>query len=765
MLFGLVAVWTIQETVEAAYRERQVLTEVLARNTDEVLGYALDALDREATAFPLEPDQPLSRESRENLTSMRMRLASYSAIGVTDTRGTLLWSEPDEAAPTTDFLGVQECAKLTGQRDETRLVETVALNGQRAWVCLTAPLRGVDDRFTGRLIALLDPTRSNLHLVPQWEMGEGIHIQLVDAGGRLVVGKELGVPSEVSHLMSPGHRALLGEFIDTQRSGFAVHAPRAGQNFGAHVVAYAPLKVQSSWGVVFEQPQDVVVTVPRRLQVRLGLFGLAALFIVVAIAWFDVRRVVRPLRLLTGVAGEFAAGRLDEPVDVRSRDEVGVLAQALETMRQRLRGSLEEVAEWNRELERRVAARTAEVERQNRDLAHLNDIASTVSGSFDVKPMLTKTLEHIREITRAPVGAFWVVDDTTQRFQLMAEYGLPEGMAELPACFESCLCGQAACANEIIVANGSDLHPETHACHATGLESVIAVPLPAGGRPHGILFLGSRQRGHFHPDAMVTLAAIGRQVGVAVASAQLYQRLRAREHERAGLLQRIMDGQEEERRRLAQELHDETSQALTSLRLGLEQLATTRGDQDQVARLANQLQEVAAQAQTDVHRLAVELRPSVLDDVGLVAAIARYVDEYGPRWNLAVDFAPVGVDGFRLIPAAETAIYRIIQAALTNIAEHARANRISVLLQRRGNLIIAVVEDDGQGFDLAQVRASSIEARLGLAGMEERAALIGATLTIETSPGSGTTVYLQVPLSQNTHQEEKRDETTHFARR
>jgi signal transduction histidine kinase len=167
-----------------------------------------------------------------------------------------------------------------------------------------------------------------------------------------------------------------------------------------------------------------------------------------------------------------------------------------------------------------------------------------------------------------------------------------------------------------------------------------------------------------------------------------------------------------------------------------------------------------------VHRLAVELRPSVLDDVGLMAALERYLRECARRTGLVVDLAPVGVEGLRLIPAAETAVYRIAQGALTNIVQHAQARRVSVLLRHRDDTLVLVIEDDGQGFDLEAVRAAPLEQRLGLAGMEERAALIGARLTIETAPQAGSTVFLEVPLDLNARKEaahEHREEAAHRA--
>jgi signal transduction histidine kinase len=207
-----------------------------------------------------------------------------------------------------------------------------------------------------------------------------------------------------------------------------------------------------------------------------------------------------------------------------------------------------------------------------------------------------------------------------------------------------------------------------------------------------------------------------------------------------------MDAQEDERRRVAQELHDETSQALASLQLGLERLASMDCDPEQARELANHLRGVASGTLAEVHRLAVELRPSALDDLGLVAALERYLDGFPTEQGLEVDFAPVGVENIRLRPEAETAVYRIVQAALTNIVQHAGASHVSVLLEKRDRKLVLVVEDDGRGFDLAAVHAAPLEARLGLAGMEERATLIGAQLTIETAPGRGCTLFLEVSL-------------------
>lgn len=177
--------------------------------------------------------------------------------------------------------------------------------------------------------------------------------------------------------------------------------------------------------------------------------------------------------------------------------------------------------------------------------------------------------------------------------------------------------------------------------------------------------------------------------------------------------------------------------------MGLRTLGEAKGAPE-VRRRSEELRSVAADALEEVHDLALQLRPSVLDDLGLPAALERYVEECRRRYRLRIDLAIHGLDGERLPPTVETAVYRIVQEALTNVARHAQASMASVLLERRDQSILAIVEDDGVGFDPAAVRGSG--QRLGVYGMHERAELLGGSLTIESQPGSGTSLFVTIPL-------------------
>jgi len=204
-------------------------------------------------------------------------------------------------------------------------------------------------------------------------------------------------------------------------------------------------------------------------------------------------------------------------------------------------------------------------------------------------------------------------------------------------------------------------------------------------------------------------------------------------------LRRVVDAQELERRRLARELHDETGQALTSILLGLKSLEETLQTGESQEAMAR-LRELVVATLQDVRRLAVELRPSALDDFGLVAALERLTSSFAEQTGIAVDFgAALGSD--RLPGELETALYRIVQESLTNVVKHARARHVSIALTRMEGYVTAVVEDDGQGFD-----PDAEGDGFGLIAMRERLGLLGGRLRIESSPGAGTTIAADVPL-------------------
>ena len=219
-----------------------------------------------------------------------------------------------------------------------------------------------------------------------------------------------------------------------------------------------------------------------------------------------------------------------------------------------------------------------------------------------------------------------------------------------------------------------------------------------------------------------------------------------REKLRQFYLRRIIQAQEEERKRIARELHDEMGQALASMMVGLRNLEEVSTLEERDRRL-DELRRIVRDTLERVRRLAFDLRPSVLDDLGLVAALRRYAKSYQERFGIEVELQAVGLEDLRLPPEVETTVYRIVQEAMTNAAKYARCAHLSILLQVRDRRLSVIVEDDGCGFDVPRVFEREVgRTRLGLYGMRERAELIGGDLKIESQPGAGTAIYLRVPL-------------------
>ena|GEM_PF-1075980 len=209
------------------------------------------------------------------------------------------------------------------------------------------------------------------------------------------------------------------------------------------------------------------------------------------------------------------------------------------------------------------------------------------------------------------------------------------------------------------------------------------------------------------------------------------------------LSSQVLSAHEAERKRIARELHDDTAQALTSIlvRLRLLERSAENGD---LRDSMEELRDLTSSTLDSVRQMAVDLRPTALDDLGLVAALRSYTEKFSTRWPIRIEFSSNGLQ--RRLPAeVELVLYRVIQEALSNVAKHSGASSAQVALSRRSNVVIAVVSDDGHGFDVDEVTRSG-RGGLGLFGMRERLALVGGSLRIESADGRGTQITARVPL-------------------
>jgi PAS domain S-box-containing protein len=258
-------------------------------------------------------------------------------------------------------------------------------------------------------------------------------------------------------------------------------------------------------------------------------------------------------------------------------------------------------------------------------------------------------------------------------------------------------------------------------------------------RPYGVLKIFSRRERAFSEDDLHFVQAVANVLAAAILRTE-------QEDIRRQLLERVMGAQEDERRRIARELHDHAGQALTTLLVRLRALEDSPTLRHAVARAAG-LRRLAARTIDDLGRLARGLSPSVLENLGLRPALARLASEESAALGVAIDLETHGLRSVRLPGEIETALYRITQEALANAGKHAAARRIAITLARENGEVRLTVRDDGRGFDsAAALRSSAGKGRLGLHGMRERAALLGGMLGIESKRGVGTTVSVTVPV-------------------
>ena len=270
----------------------------------------------------------------------------------------------------------------------------------------------------------------------------------------------------------------------------------------------------------------------------------------------------------------------------------------------------------------------------------------------------------------------------------------------------------------------------------------MGVPLMVQSEVIGYLTLDSQEVGVYSQVEAALAQAFANQAAVAIQNAQLFEQVRIGHERLQSLSHRLVEIQETERRHIARELHDEAGQALTSMMVGLHLLER---EIDRPAALVTRIAELKRMADgvlENLHRLAMDLRPASLDHLGLVAALRQHIENFSQQHDLVTQFEAAGLDDERLPPPVETNLYRIVQEALTNIARHAQATHADVLLERRNGQVITIVEDNGVGFEVDKVPQSN---RLGLLGIRERAEMLGGTLVVESTPGTGTTIFVEVP--------------------
>jgi len=372
-----------------------------------------------------------------------------------------------------------------------------------------------------------------------------------------------------------------------------------------------------------------------------------------------------------------------------------------------------------------------------RQLEGLNEIGAALASEVELEPLLDLVARRMRELVGARIVLI-ALPDARGSLSVSAAAGrdglvgiaIDPRTSKVGRVLER---GQTERVNAIV----DDPEVDQRVARELGVTSAMYLPLTVRGTPIGVVAvhdkLGADAR--FDEGDVRLAESLVARAAIAVDLSERVSR---------DALRRVVDAQELERTRLARELHDQTGQALTSILLGLKHLDDVV-ETNEAREATASIRELVASTLQDVRRLAVELRPSALDDFGLVPAVERLASNLSEQSDLVVD-VEARLGDSRLPPEAETALYRIVQEALTNVVKHAAARRVSITLVRKEASAVVVIEDDGRGFDPEAVRAGA----LGFTGMRERVELVGGRLTVEASPGAGTTLVAEVHITDGT---------------
>ena len=590
VLFLYLGTAALNENIQRTLQERVVLAQTTARHMDYILANIENVLPDVA----LETSWSDATHLNEALERAHYRLGFYATqVFLLDRDGRAIAASPPITSPIpfTQFASVN--AVLGGQSFAVSRF-TRPINGIGSSAIAATPIHDDDGKVGGALVISIDLTSPNIRTFTQpIGLGETGYIDLIDLSGTILAStrsERIGAQSDHSDSLAAmiSERRQTVSTCDDCRSAPSASAPRR------EVLAFAPLE-RAQWGVTVRQSEDEVFASIHQLQLRIFVLMIVMLGGALTLVYLTTRSVITPVQALTAATQRIAAGDLDTPFGMHGKDEIGTLARSFDAMRVRLKESIAETQTWNRELDARVQARTADCER-----------AAT----------------EIR---------------------------------------------------------------------------------------------------------------------------QLYEELQRKEQIRRELLNRVFSAQEEERKRISRELHDETCQVLTGLSYALDDTAETHPTTDLKPHL-ERMHDLVTTALAEIHRIILDLRPTMLDHLGLVPALRWYAESRFNGLGIRVSIREVG-QAHRLPSAVETALFRVVQEAINNIARHSRATRADVVLEFAPAQVQVWIKDNGKGFNPATVFSATDHQRgLGLMGMEERMTAAGGRLQIYSTPGEGTTIQLIMPV-------------------
>jgi signal transduction histidine kinase len=602
-------------------------------------------------------------------------------------------------------------------------------------VLATAPVKDKAGAVIGVFAAAIDVEAASKGAFGSLAtVGETGYIEIVDGNGMVITRTRPGSPASLFE--TSDHPARFAELIQQQKATVGTchrcHGDSTSPQRRRDVLAFATLST-ASWGVAVRQSEEEALAPTRELERRMVLLGTVVIISTSLTLWIVMQGIVSPIRMLTAAAKSVAAGRFDTLIPVKRKDDIGQLSNAFRTMTRELAKSRNELL------------------RRNEELSALNSIATTVTQSLNLQEVLESALRKVLEVTRTTAGCVFLRAPDADRLKMMSHFG-PSQFFECQQadCPEAdCACHQVLREGQTLMVNDVSQCPILEEFQVLGSGSFfVSVPLKYKNRTLGIMNIASPGDRYFTEYDFRLLDSIGHHVGLAIENSILYEDAKQKEVLRGQMLSSVINAQEEERKRIARELHDEYGQTLTGLIMSIESVANSiPPEQSKFSERLSHLKSFAVRALDSMRKMTLDLRPSTLDDLGLAATVRSYLHTNLEAMGIRATFQNRTRDA-ELTPEVETALFRIIQEAVHNITKYAEASHVKVLLEAKDGRIRAVVEDDGRGFDVDTVYSSRIGAHsLGLRGIQERATLLGGTFEIVSQIGKGTRLTVEIPLT------------------
>ncbi len=389
------------------------------------------------------------------------------------------------------------------------------------------------------------------------------------------------------------------------------------------------------------------------------------------------------------------------------------------------------------------------IRQRNRELSILNSIAVVLNFTMDLDSILKVTLERLRKNLSLNKGGIFLFEDADNTPIMRAGFGLPEATHENPAQIEF----KDSMLMEYLVQKKTELEPESSfpsfqvRFTAGGKSSLWLTCYLITSKRKTVGFFGfeTSQSKILSIQELHLLGSLGNLLGNAIENAKLMKTIGQHRHELRRLTEKLFQSQEEERRRIARELHDEAGQSLTAVKLGLDRLEQkVQAENPALKKDLKDIRNMLVRTSSEIRRLSYKLHPTLLVDLGLEPALELYFKEISEHSNLDIHFNMIGFDK-RMDRDLETALYRFSQESLTNTLKHSGAETFTCKIIRSYPNLIFTAEDDGTGFD-GKIENQD-KRSLGLIGMRERTMLLGGTFQLKGRPGEGVRIRIAIPLT------------------